>query len=108
MDSSDCDSFGDHVTSLSSNSSNTSTSVTTPTSIPTQTFMGSLNKKRPPFVGPFTRLENSDHDGPQENCNYYSVVYSYHYKRYGTTQIKKHILNQCKKSPIRRIVSDKN
>ncbi|KAG2718431.1 hypothetical protein I3760_03G220000 [Carya illinoinensis] len=48
----------------------------------------------------FTKLEGGDPNNPQTKCNHCGKMYGCHYRKHGTSQLKVHLEEQCKKSPI--------
>ncbi|KAG2673861.1 hypothetical protein I3760_13G109300 [Carya illinoinensis] len=64
-----------------------------PTPKPTQ------NKKLVSTVwSHFTKLEDGDPNNPQAKCNYCGKIYECQYKKHGTSQLKVHLEEHCKKS----------
>ncbi|KAG2716730.1 hypothetical protein I3760_03G141700 [Carya illinoinensis] len=55
----------------------------------------------------FTKLEGGDPNNPQAKCNHCGKMYGYHYRKYGTSQLKVHLEEQCKKSPILKSLVEK-
>ncbi|KAG2673937.1 hypothetical protein I3760_13G112600 [Carya illinoinensis] len=48
----------------------------------------------------FTKLEGGDPNNLQAKCNHCGKMYGCHYRKHGTSQLKVHLEEQCKKSPV--------